>query len=74
LDLGDFHRVPIADAYREALGGDIDSDVAPDDWIARLAPLPLIRQPRNAMCYGRSTDLLGFLIARIEGVPLGSVL
>jgi CubicO group peptidase (beta-lactamase class C family) len=74
LTYGDFHRGPIAQAYREALGGDIDSDVAPDDWIARLATLPLIGQPGCAMHYGRSTDLLGLLIARIEGAPLGVVL
>ncbi len=71
---GDFHRGPIAQAYRDALGGDIDSDVAPDEWIARLAQLPLIGQPGSAMYYGCSTDLLGLLIARIEGAPLGEVL
>ena len=70
----DFHRGPIAQAYRDALGGDIDSDVAPDEWIARLAQLPLIGQPGSAMYYGCSTDVLGFLIARIEGAPLGEVL
>src|SRR3954466_14271508 len=70
----DFHRGPIAQAYRDALGGDIDSDVAPDDWIARLAQLPLIAQPGSAMYYGVSTDLLGLLIARIEGAPLGELL
>ena len=70
----DFHRGPIAQAYRDALGGDIDSDVAPDEWIARLAQLPLIGQPGSAMYYGCSTDLLGLLIARIEGAPLGEVL
>ena len=74
LTYGDLHRGPIARAYREALGGDIDSDVAPDDWIAGLAKLPLIGQPGSAMYYGRSTDLLGLLIARIEGVSLGAVL
>ena len=74
LTYGDFHRGPIGSAYREALGGDIDSDVAPNDWIRRLARLPLIGQPGSAMHYGRSTDLLGFLIARIEGSSLGAVL
>jgi len=74
LTYGDFHRGPIAQAYREALGDDIDSDVPPDDWIRRLAALPLIGQPGSAMYYGCSTDLLGFLIARIEGAPLGAVL
>ncbi len=71
---GDFHRGPIAQAYREALGGDIDSDIAPDDWIARLAKLPLVGQPGSAMFYGRSTDLLGLLIARIERDTLGAVM
>jgi CubicO group peptidase (beta-lactamase class C family) len=36
---------------------DIDSDVAPDEWIARLAKLPLIDQPAGGMHYGCSTDL-----------------
>lgn len=71
---GDFHRGPIAQAYRDALGGDIDSDVAPDQWIAKLAQLPLIGQPGSAMFYGRSTDLLGLLITKIDGVPLSGVL
>jgi len=74
LTYGDFHRGPIGQAYRAALGGDIDNDVVPDEWIARLAQLPLIGQPGSAMYYGSSTDLLGFLIARIEGAPLGEVL
>lgn len=74
LTYGDFHRGPIAQAYREALGGDIDSHVAPDDWITRLSQLPLIFQPGAMMSYGCATDLLGFLIARIEGEPLGAVL
>ena len=71
---GDFHRGPIAQAYRTALGGDIDSHVAPDDWIARLAQLPLIGQPGAMVSYGCATDLPRFLIARIEGEPLGAVL
>jgi CubicO group peptidase (beta-lactamase class C family) len=74
LTYKDFHRGPIVRAYHEALGGDIDSDVAPDDWIRRLAHLPLIGQPGSAMYYGRSTDQLGLLIARIEGTSLGAVL
>src|SRR5438270_6791239 len=74
LTYGAFHRGPVAQAYREALGGDIDSDIAPDEWITRLAQLPLIHQPGATMSYGCATDLLGFLIARIEGEPLGAVL
>jgi CubicO group peptidase (beta-lactamase class C family) len=74
LTYGYFHRSPIGKAYEEALGGDIDSQVAPDEWIARLAELPLIDQPGNLFHYGRSTDLLGLLIARMEDMPFGAVL
>lgn len=74
LTYADFHSGPIVQAYKDALGGDIDSEVPPDEWIARLAALPLIDQPGAAFHYGHSTDLLGFLIARIEDAPLGDVL
>ncbi len=74
LTYGSFHAGPIQPAYDAALGGDIDSHVAPDDWISALAGLPLIDQPGGGFHYGNSTDLLGFLIARIEGEPLGAVL
>jgi CubicO group peptidase (beta-lactamase class C family) len=74
LTYGALHAGPIGKAYAEALGGDIDTDVTPDDWIARLAALPLIDQPGATLHYGHSTDLLGLLIARIEDAPLGDVL
>ena len=74
LTYGDFQTGPIAGAYAEALGATIDSHVAPDDWIAGLAALPLIDQPGAGFHYGHSTDLLGFLVARMDGAPLGEVL
>jgi CubicO group peptidase (beta-lactamase class C family) len=74
LTYGSFHSGPIGKAYKQALGGDIDSEVAPDDWIAGLAALPLIDQPGAGFHYGHSTDLLGLLIARMEDAPLGDVL
>jgi CubicO group peptidase (beta-lactamase class C family) len=74
LTYGDWHSGPIAKAFKDALGGGIDSEVLPDDWIARLATLPLIDQPGTAFHYGHSTDLLGLLIARMENAPLGDVL
>jgi CubicO group peptidase (beta-lactamase class C family) len=74
LTYGDFHRGPIAGACREALGGSVDNPLTPDEWIERLATLPLIDQPGAGFHYGHSTDLLGFLIARIEDAPLGAVL
>jgi CubicO group peptidase (beta-lactamase class C family) len=74
LTYGEFHRGPIRRACAETLGAQIDSSLTPDEWIARLATLPLIDQPGAGFHYGISTDLLGFLIARLEGESLGTVL
>jgi CubicO group peptidase (beta-lactamase class C family) len=74
LTYGGIHTGPICAAYYDALGGDIDSEREPAHWMARLAGLPLVRQPGAVFHYGHSTDLLGQLIARIEGVSLGEVL
>ncbi len=48
--------------------------LTPDEWSARLATLPLIDQPGAGFHYGHSTDLLGFLLARLDGAPLSTVL
>ena len=74
LTYGDFHRGPIARACAEALGGTMDNSLVPDEWMARLGNLPLIDHPGVGFHYGLSTDLLGFLIARLENAPLGVVL
>jgi CubicO group peptidase (beta-lactamase class C family) len=74
LTYGDFHRGPIARAHAETVGAQIDNPLTPDEWIARLAMLPLIDHPGAGFHYGHSTDLLGFLIARLEGAPLSAVL
>jgi CubicO group peptidase (beta-lactamase class C family) len=74
LTYGDFHRGPIGRAYTDRLGGTIDNVMNPDEWIARLASLPLIDQPGAGFHYGVSTDLLGFLIARLDDAPLSDVL
>jgi CubicO group peptidase (beta-lactamase class C family) len=74
LTYGDFHRGPIRRACAETLGATIDNPLTPDEWIARVATLPLIDQPGAGFHYSISTDLLGFLIARLEGKSLGGVL
>lgn len=71
---GAFHPGPLAAAHAAALGGDIDSVMSPDAWIAGLASLPLVDQPGAGFHYGHSTDLLGQLLARMEGVSLGTLL
>jgi CubicO group peptidase (beta-lactamase class C family) len=74
LTYGEFHRGPIRGACAETLGAQIDNPLTPDEWIRRLATLPLIDQPGAGFHYGISTDLLGFVIARLDGEPLGQVL
>ena len=74
LTYGDFHSGPIGRAYAGTLGAQIDNPLTSDAWIARLATLPLIDNPGAGFHYGLSTDLLGFLLARLEGAPLGAVL
>ena len=74
LTYGAFHRGPVGRAYGETLGAAIDNPLTPDEWIARVATLPLVDQPGTGFRYGISTDLLGFLIARLEREPLGEVL
>src|SRR4029077_8399973 len=74
LTAGEFHRGPIRRACAETLGAQIDNPLTPDEWIARLATLPLIDQPGAGFHYGISTDLLGFLIARLEGASRGALL
>lgn len=74
ITYAEFHSGPFADAYAAALGRQIDCERTPDQWIARLGGLPLIDQPGRNFHYGHSTDLLGFLLARIEDAPLSDVL
>jgi CubicO group peptidase (beta-lactamase class C family) len=74
LTYGEFHRGPISRAHAETLGAQIDNALTPDEWIARLATLPLIDQPGGGFHYGLSTDLLGFLLARLDGTPLSELL
>lgn len=74
LTYGEFHRGPIREACAATLGSQIDNGLSPDEWIARLATLPLVDQPGAAFHYGVSTDLLGFLLARIEEMTLSDVM
>jgi CubicO group peptidase (beta-lactamase class C family) len=74
ITIGGFHAGPIAQAYGDAFGMDIDSPLTPDAWIAALARLPLIDQPGANFHYGFSSELLGLIIARIAGQSLGDLL
>jgi CubicO group peptidase (beta-lactamase class C family) len=45
-----------------------------DEWLAALGSLPLAWQPGDRFHYGHSSDVLGFLIGRVEGKPFRQVL
>lgn len=46
----------------------------PDEWMKRLGALPLVHQPGERWMYHTGFDVLGVLIARAAGQPLGSFL
>ena len=46
----------------------------PDEWLRRLGTLPLMRQPGATWIYDVGSDVLGVLLARADGVDLGTVL
>jgi CubicO group peptidase (beta-lactamase class C family) len=48
--------------------------VAADDFLARLATRPLATEPGRAFRYGYSTDVLGQIVAAVDGASLGEVL
>ncbi|HEY8616368.1 serine hydrolase domain-containing protein [Phenylobacterium sp.] len=65
---------PIAYAYEKTLGPPLGTPLTPDQWLAKLATLPLTYAPGERFHYSHATEVLGFLVARIEGKPLGEVL
>ena len=69
-----FQHGKLRDEYIRVLGGDIDSECRNEEWINGLASLPLVSQPGEIFNYGKSTDLLGMLISKIEGKSLGIVM
>lgn len=49
---GEFHTGPIAAAYASVLGPTIENALSPDEWMARLATLPLVDEPGAHFHYG----------------------
>jgi CubicO group peptidase (beta-lactamase class C family) len=65
---------PIAQAHEERLGPPLGTPLTPDIWLKALGGLPLSYPPGERFHYSHATEVLGFLVARIEGKPLGQVL
>ena len=42
----------------------------PDEWLATLAQVPMLRQPGEAWLYNTCSDIQGVLIARVSGTSL----
>jgi len=42
----------------------------PDEWLATLVRVPMLRQPGEAWLYNTCSDVQGVLIARVAGQPL----
>ena len=59
--------------YEGATSG-LSRDLTPQEFIERLAKLPLLNQPGTAWEYGFSTDVLGRVVEVVSGKPLGQVL
>jgi CubicO group peptidase (beta-lactamase class C family) len=70
---------PIQKRIRDdQIGGDgpplPDRAPAADEWLRRLGALPWLAQPGERWLYHVSGDVLGVLIARVSGQPLGTFL
>ncbi|MFM0210082.1 serine hydrolase [Paraburkholderia sediminicola] len=61
---------PLAEAYAAAFNG-IEARTDANSWLGRMAGLPLMFQPGSRWHYGIATDVLGVLIERVSGMPLG---
>ena len=48
--------------------------MAPDEYVRRLAALPLVHQPGSAWGYHTASDLLGVLLSRATGRPVADLL
>ena len=44
--------------------------LTPDEWLATLARVPMLRQPGEAWLYNTCSDVQGVLISRVSGRPL----
>jgi CubicO group peptidase (beta-lactamase class C family) len=60
---------PIAHEYQRVLGDVLNMTAGPDEWMKKLASMPLLYQPGERFHYSHSTDVLGFLVGRIAGMP-----
>jgi len=67
----DFTAPPaLANLYTQAFNG-LATMADADECVRRLAAIPLLLQPGTRWFYSVATDLLGVVVQRISGMPLG---
>jgi CubicO group peptidase (beta-lactamase class C family) len=69
LTYGFQQRSNVDAAYREAKIGDVEKAGTLDSMIEQLAKIPLEFSPGEAWNYSVATDVIGYLIGRISGMP-----
>jgi CubicO group peptidase (beta-lactamase class C family) len=74
LTYGLQNRTPVDGAYRELGVGQFDNPITLDHMIAALGELPLEFSPGEAWNYSVSTDVLGYLVGKISGLPFETFL
>ncbi|MBA3811913.1 MAG: beta-lactamase family protein [Caulobacteraceae bacterium] len=65
---------PIAKAHDDVLGDVMNVRITADAWMKALGGLPLSYPPGERFHYSHATDVLGFLLGRIEGKDIRDVL
>jgi CubicO group peptidase (beta-lactamase class C family) len=70
LTYGFQQRSNVDAAYREKKLGAVEKDGTLESMIADLATIPLEFSPGEAWNYSVATDVLGYLIGKISGMPL----
>ncbi|WP_413318260.1 serine hydrolase domain-containing protein [Agrococcus sp. 1P02AA] len=77
LGIAGFEPTPLAAVLTERLhqaAPDPAGWAGPDEWIARVAELPLLHDPGRGWSYNTGLDIAGVLLARAAGSSLGEVL
>ena len=69
LTYGFQNRTAVDAAYRSMKVGEIGLEGTLDQMIASLASMPLEFSPGDAWNYSVSTDVLGYLVGKISGMP-----
>ena len=70
----DFGPTPYAAATRDLLWGPNPPDLTPEEYLARLAALPLAHQPGDLWMYHSSADLLSTVLAKAGDASVAQLL